>query len=63
MPMKGLAKSSSFNPVARSRLRCPARSMPFFTVSERMGDSWKSSYPGSRTASPWMAIDESSYSF
>ena len=43
MPMNGLAKSSSLSPVALSRLRCPARSMPFFTVSDRMGDSWFSS--------------------
>jgi len=39
MPMKGLLKSSSFSPAARSRLRCPARSMPFLTVSDRMAST------------------------
>ena len=35
--MKGLAKSSSWTPVARSRLRWAARWSPFLIMSERMG--------------------------
>ena len=36
MPMKGLSKSSSLRPTARSRLRWGARSNPFLIVSERI---------------------------
>ncbi len=43
MAMKGLSKSSSFTPVARSRLRCGARSIPFLIASERMARPLKRS--------------------
>src|SRR4051812_42195737 len=34
--MNGLSQSPSFTPVARRRLRCPARASPFLIVSERI---------------------------